>query len=133
MPDAPLESVKLTPSRPRAALLILAVFTFFFSAYIFSASADFFSTGDTTIRIEVAENILGRFSVDLHGWKLDYPKHVKKEYFDPRISKGRDGKVFSTYLLGQPLMIMPLTISASRSLFTSAGRMARPPYGSTAW
>jgi hypothetical protein len=107
VPDAPLEPVRLAPTRPRAALLILAVFTFFFSAYMFSASADFFSTGDTTIRIEVAENILGRFSVDLHGWKLEYPHHVKKEYFDPRISVGRDGKVFSTYLLGQPLMIMP--------------------------
>jgi hypothetical protein len=86
---------------------MIAVFTFFLSAYVFSASADFFSTGDTTIRIELAENIMGRFSVDLHGWKLEYPKHVKKEYFDPRISKGRDGKVFSTYLLGQPLLIIP--------------------------
>jgi len=50
---------------------------------MFSASADFFSTGDTTIRIEVAENILGRFSVDLHGWKLEYPHHVKKAVFRP--------------------------------------------------
>jgi hypothetical protein len=102
-----MEPARLAPTRPRAALFILAVFTFFFSAYVFTASADFFSTGDTTIRIEVAENILGRFSVDLHGWKLEYAKHVKKEYFDPRISKGRDGKVFSTYLLGQPLLIIP--------------------------
>ena len=133
MPEAPLEPVQLAPTRPRAVLLFLAVFTFFFSAYMFSASADFFSTGDTTIRIEVAENILGRFSVDLHGWKLEYPQHVKKEYFDPRISKGRDGKVFSTYLLGQPLMIMPFDSPASRSRFISGGHMGRPCSGSTAW
>ncbi len=107
MPTIPLEPGRLAPTRPRSALLLLSVFTFVLSAYVFTASADYFSTGDTTIRIELAENIMGRFSVDLHGWRLAYPNHVKKEYFDPRISKGRDGKVFSTYLLGQPLLIIP--------------------------
>ncbi len=104
---APIATPRIAPSRFRAVMLLVTVFVFFFSAYVFSASADYFSTGDTTIRIQVAENILGRWSVDLNGWKLQYPHHYKKEYFDPRIQIGRNNSVYSTYLLGQPLLIVP--------------------------
>ncbi|HEX6509047.1 MAG TPA: glycosyltransferase family 39 protein, partial [Chloroflexota bacterium] len=114
MPASPVEPARLAPTRPRAALFLLALFTFCFSAYVFTSSADYFSTGDTTIRIEIAENILGRFSVDLHGWKLQYAKHIKKEYLDPRIDTGRGGKVYSTYELGQPLFIIPFDLAAQR-------------------
>jgi len=85
----------------------VALFIFFFAAYIFTASGDIFSQGDTAIRVQIAENMLGRFSVELHGWHLIYYHHMKREWFDPRISAGRGGGTFSTYLLGQPLAIMP--------------------------
>lgn len=91
-----------------------AVFAFFFSAYIFTASGDIYSTGDTTIRIEVAENILGRFSVVLNGWNLQYPHHFKSEYLDPRVSVGTGGNTFSTYLPGQPLAIVPFELIGQR-------------------
>jgi len=88
-------------------MLVAALFTFFFAAYTFTAAGDIFGTGDTTIRVELAENILGRFSVDLHGWTDQYPHHIHLEALDPRISVGRLGKTYSTYLLGQPLAILP--------------------------
>jgi len=97
----------LNRSRGRALLLVAAVFTFFFSSYVFTASGDIFSQGDTAIRVQIAENILGRFSVELHGWNLEYAPHTKKEYVDPRVSLGRGRATFSTYLLGQPLAILP--------------------------
>ncbi|GAC1402538.1 MAG: hypothetical protein NVSMB52_16520 [Chloroflexota bacterium] len=114
MTAQPLDYPHIAPSRPRAILFLAALFTFFLAAYAFTASADFFSTGDTTIRIEVAENILGRWSVDFHGWKLQYALHQKKEFLDPRVSVGRNGKVYTTYLLGQPLAIIPLDYIGSR-------------------
>jgi hypothetical protein len=104
----------LASSRPRAALVLVAVFTFFFAAFILTASADFFSTGDTTIRIEQAQNILGRWGPNLEGWKLDYPLHFKKEWLDPRVSAGRGGQTYSTYLLGQPILIIPFDFIGSR-------------------
>jgi hypothetical protein len=103
----PGDAPPIAPTRRRSIALLASLFVFFFAAYVFSASADYFSTGDTTIRIELAENILGRWSVDLHGWKLQIPNHYKKENLDPRIDHGRQGKVYSTYLLGQPLLIIP--------------------------
>jgi hypothetical protein len=72
------------------------------------------STGDTTIRIEQAENILGRWGPNLEGWKLLYPQHLKKEWLDPRVSAGRGRQTYSTYLLGQPLVIIPFDYMASR-------------------
>lgn len=88
-------------------MLVGAMFIFFFAAYAFTASGDIFSTGDTTIRIEVAENIIGRASVQLHGWTLQFPNHMKREYLDPRLDRGLGGLTYSTYLLGQPLAIVP--------------------------
>lgn len=105
---------RIASSRRRSIFILAALFTFFFAAYAFTASADFFSTGDTTIRIELAQNIEGRWSVDLHGWKLVYPHHIKKEFLDPRIDVGRGGKVYSTYLLGQPLLIIPFDLLGQR-------------------
>lgn len=102
-------TASLSPSatRSRAALLAAVVFSFFFAAYILTASGDIFSTGDTTIRVELAENIMGRWSVALNGWQLIYPPHIKKEYLDPRVDTGVHGLTYSTYLLGQPLAIIP--------------------------
>jgi len=117
---------RFASSCARAIALLLALFSFFFAAYIFTASADYFSTGDTTIRIEQAENILGRWGPDLNGWKLQYPNHLKKEYFDPRISLGRGGKTYSTYLLGQPLLIIPFDYFSSQLAIHE-----RWPYGPT--
>jgi hypothetical protein len=111
---ASAETPALASSWPRAALLLFAVFSFFFSAYVLTASADFFSTGDTTIRIEQAENILGRWGPNLEGWKLQYPLHYKKEWLDPRVSVGRRGQAYSTYLLGQPLAIIAFDFIGSR-------------------
>lgn len=103
-----------------------ALFVFFFAAYVFTASGDIFSQGDTAIRTQIAQNILGRFSVELHGWHLQYYHHMKREWFDPRISAGRDGKTFSTYLLGQPLFIMPFDKVGS-----ALAIQERWPYGPT--
>ena len=126
MPASHLRTPVLASSRLRALLLVGALFSFFLAAYTLTASGDIFSTGDTTIRMEVAENILGRFSVRLHGWKLVYPHHIKKEYLDPRVSAGPDGSTYSTYLLGQPLAIMPFDYLASRLAVHE-----RWPYGPT--
>lgn len=127
---APISNpLAIAPSRRRACVLVAALFTFFFAAYTFTASGDIFSTGDTTIRVELAENILGRWSVDLHGWKDQYPHHIHQESLDPRISVGRLGKTYSTYLLGQPLAMVPF------DKFGSALAVhERWPYGATvAW
>ncbi len=114
-PLAPASTVpRLAPTRIRSCLLLGTVFIFFFAAYVFSASADYFSTGDTTIRIELAENILGRWSVSLHGWELQYPHHIKKEFLDPRVQVGRNGDTYSTYELGQPLLIIPFDYLGSQ-------------------
>lgn len=114
MAASPVSIPRIGPTRTRAILMLAAVFTFFFSAYVFTSSADLFSTGDTTIRMQLAENVLGRLSVDLHGWKLEYPKHMKKEFFDPRLSVGRGGKTYTTYLPGQPLVMIPFDFIGSR-------------------
>lgn len=102
------------------------MFVFFFAAYAFTSSGDIFSTGDTTIRIEIAENIIGRASVQLHGWKLEFPHHMKKEYLDPRIDVGHDGLTYSTYLLGQPLAIIPFDVVGSH-----VAEQERWPFGPT--
>ena len=119
----------LAPSRIRALTLLVAVFAFFFAAYTFTQSGDIFSTGDTTIRIQIAENILGRLSWDLHGWHLQFPHHLKKEFLDPRVSKCSQGRTCSTYLLGQPLAIIPFD-----KLGSALAVHLRWPYGVTvAW
>lgn len=126
-PDAILRvAPRIASSRRRALLLVAALFTFFLAAYTVTASADYFSTGDTTIRIEVAENILGRWSFDLHGWKLESPPHIKKEYLDPRVDHCRQHRVCSTYLLGQPLLIIPFDYIGSQLAIHQ-----RWPYGPT--
>ncbi len=115
MPTQATSTPPIASSRLRIVLLLGSVFIFFFSAYVFTASADFFSTGDTTIRIEQTENIIGRANPCLFGWKLVYPHHLKKEFLDPRIHKGHSSnEVCSTYLLGQPLAIIPFDLVASR-------------------
>lgn len=114
MSASALPSPTIAPTRRRAILMLVAVFTFFFSAYVFTSSADLFSTGDTSIRIQLAENVLGRAGVNLYGWKLEYPKHIKKEYLDPRLSVGRHGDTYTTYLPGQPLVFLPLDFIGSR-------------------
>lgn len=114
----------IAPTRGRAILTLVAVFTFFLSAYVLTAAADLYGTGDTSIRIQVAQNFTGRLSLNLFGWKLIYPHHLKKEYYDPRIAIGRGGRTYSTYLPGQPLMLMPLDIAASR-----LATQERWPYG----
>ena len=117
---------RLASSRSRAALLLIAVFTFFLAGYVLTASADIFSTGDTTIRVELAENLSGRASPCFHGWKLDYPLHIKKEYLDPRVDRGVSGCTVSTYELGQPLAIIPLDYLGSHWAIHM-----RWPYGPT--
>lgn len=114
MPVPPVASTALASTRRRASLIVVALFTFLFAAYILTASGDIFSTGDTTIRTEIAENISGRLSVDLNGWDLQLPHHYKKEWLDPRIDVGRGGDTYSTYLLGQPLAIIPFDWIGSR-------------------
>jgi hypothetical protein len=114
LPTNPTDRPALAHSKSRAVILLLAVFTFFFSAYMLTASADFISTGDTTIRIEQAENILGRWGPNLEGWKIQNPLHYKKEWLDPRISLGRNGATYSTYLLGQPLVMIAFDFVGSR-------------------
>lgn len=126
MPSHPADAAKLAPTRSRAVALAVAVFAFFLSAYVFTASADLYATGDTSIRIQVAENILGRWSVDLHGWKLRVPLHQKKEYIETRVALGRLNKTYSTYLLGQPLALLPFDWTASRFAVWE-----RWPYGPT--
>src|ERR687886_469557 len=79
----------LAPTRARAIGLVTAVFIFFFSIYVLTSSADIFSTGDTTIRMEIAEDLIYHHTIELVDWKLQYPKHLKKEFFDPRVSVGR--------------------------------------------
>jgi len=100
----------LNSGAPRAISLVGAVFTFFFAAYVFTSSGDIFSTGDTTIRIQVAENYYQHASVSLQGDKLVMPRHLKREFFDPRVSLGRGNRTYSTYLPGQPLLIVPFDI-----------------------
>lgn len=107
-------------------MLLGAMFVFFFAAYAFTSSGDIFSTGDTTIRTEIAENIIGRASPQLHGWKLQFQHHVKREYLDPRIDPGRGGLTYSTYLLGQPLAIIPFDVLGSHVAIDE-----RWPYGPT--
>jgi len=114
MLNSPPAVPRIAPTRFRAVLLAGALFTFFFMAYVFSASADLYSTGDTEIRIQIAENLSSRIDMSLHGWKLQYPKHLKKEFYDPRISLGRGGQTYSTYLPGQPLFIIPFDFIGSR-------------------
>lgn len=103
---SPTSNTRMPFSRARTALFLVALFSFFFSAYVFTASADFFGNGDTLIRIEIAENLEGGH-LDLDGWKLEYPHHLKKEYYDPRIDICHRTETCSTYLLGQPLAIYP--------------------------
>lgn len=105
---------RLAPTRLRAIVLAGAVFVFFLMAYAFTASADLYNTGDTNIRIQIAENFASRFDSALHGWKLQYPEHIKKEFYDPRLSIGRGGQTYSTYLPGQPMFFVPLDFIASR-------------------
>src|SRR5579872_1482868 len=126
MSHASPDALHIAPTRTRAILLIGALFVFFFAAYSFTASADFFSTGDTTIRIETAENILFRGTPQLVGWTLQYPLHLKKEFFDPRLDIGVKGLVYSTYLLGQPLAIIPFDFVSSHLAIHE-----RWPYGAT--
>src|SRR5205823_2547329 len=102
------------------------VFTFFFAAYVFTASSDLFSTGDTTIRMEMADNMLNRHAFDIEGWKLQYPRHIKVEFLDSRVDKGKDGKTYSTYLPGQPLAIIPFF-----ALGTAMAAHERWPLGPT--
>lgn len=129
MSSASVSFPQIAPSRARAVGLVVAVFIFFFAAYIFTATGDIFSTGDTTIRMELAENISGRASVQLNGWKLQVPHHYKKEWLDPRVSTGVHGDTYSTYLLGQPLVMIPLDWLGSRLAVDE-----RWPYGvSVAW
>lgn len=47
--------------------------------------------------------------IDLQGWLLQFPPHFKKEWIDPRIwyCFGNRTDVCSTYLPGQPLVIIP--------------------------
>lgn len=106
----PPSATHLATSRTRAFALLAAVFIFFASAYTFTASGDIFSQGDTTIRIELAENILNHASFVMQGWKLQNPPHMKLEYYDPRVSLGVGGFTYSTYLLGQPLAIIPFDV-----------------------
>ena len=113
-PLAAVGATCIAPSRTRVALLLLALFTFFFAAFTFSASADFFSTGDTSIRIQLAENLVDRGSVELFGWTWAQPRHLKKEFYDPRIDRCNGMHTCSTYLLGQPLAIIPFDEVATR-------------------
>lgn len=121
-----MDAATLAPTRSRAIALAAAVFVLFLSAYVFTASSDLYSTGDTTIRIQIAENILGRWSVDLHGWILHVPLHLKREYLETRVTSGRLGNTYSTYELGQPLAIIPFDWTASRLAVH-----LRWPYGPT--
>lgn len=104
----------IAPTRARAIGLVSAVFLFFFAIYVLTSSSDIFSTGDTTIRMEIAEDLIYQHTIQLVDWKLEYPKHLKKEFFDPRVSIGRGGKTYSTYLPGQPLAIIPFDILGSQ-------------------
>lgn len=102
----------LAPTRRRALLLVSSIFIFFCAAYAFTASGDVFSNGDTAIRIEQAQAILdGR--LDLAGVKLQYPHHMKKEFYDSRLWFCRRDLVCTTYLLGQPLALVPLNEAAT--------------------
>jgi hypothetical protein len=124
LPATNREYPKLAPTRARAVGLAVAVFLFFFAAYTFTLSGDIFSTGDTTIRIQLAENIGEHFRLDLHGWTVHYANHVKKEQLDPRVSTGRGGLTYTTYELGQPLAFVPLDYFAK-----AAARQERWPQG----
>lgn len=88
--------------------LLVALFVFLFAAYAFTTSADLQANGDTSIRISVAEEYM-KGHIDLQGWELQFPHHFKKEWFDPRIWYCFDNRadVCSTYLPGQPLVIIP--------------------------
>lgn len=112
MLSSPTRSTRLASSRKRAALLVASLFIFAFSAYALTASADFFSNGDTTIRIELAENVMGGKAY-MDGWLLEYPKHVKKEYYDPRVWYCHKTLTCSTYLLGQPLSLIPFQLAGT--------------------
>jgi hypothetical protein len=104
----------IAPSRRRAVILLVSVFALFLSAFVFTASSDLYGTGDTGIRIQVAQNFTGRLSLSMYGWKLLLPNHLKKEQLDPRITRGVGNLTYSTYLPGQPLLIAPLDIAGSR-------------------
>jgi hypothetical protein len=104
----------LAPTRWRGFLLLVSVFTLFLSVFVATASSDIYGTGDTGIRIQVAQNFTGRLSLSMYGWKLQQPRHQKKEQLDPRITRGRNNLTYSTYLPGQPLLVMPLDIAGTR-------------------
>lgn len=106
MGSSPSHSDRLAPTRRRAILLVAAVFVFFLAAYCFTASADYFGNGDTRIRINVADNLMGGTTY-LDGWILQYPKHIKSEFYDARIWNCHGDLVCTTYLLGQPLVVIP--------------------------
>jgi len=111
MPAMPETAV--APTRLRAVLLAGALFTFFFAAYAFTMSADLNNNGDTNIRIAIAENLL-QGHVDLKGWTMQFPLHIKKEFYDSRLWWCTNGvDVCSTYLLGQPLAIIPIDLAGS--------------------
>jgi hypothetical protein len=98
----------MTGSRFRSVALLAALFIFLFAAYALTTSADLQANGDTSIRISVAEEYM-QGHIDLQGWELQFPPHFKKEWFDPRIwyCFGNRTDVCSTYLPGQPLVIIP--------------------------
>lgn len=106
----PSPDTAIAPTRLRALLLVGALFTFFVAAYAFTMSADLNNNGDTGIRIAIAENLL-QGHTDLDGWKMQFPLHIKKEFYDSRLWYCSDGvDVCSTYLLGQPLAIIPFDL-----------------------
>lgn len=98
----------ITASRARTVALLVALFVFLFAAYALTTSADLQANGDTSLRIGVAEEYM-QGHVDLQGWILQFPHHFKKEWIDPRIwyCFGNRVDVCSTYLPGQPLVIIP--------------------------
>jgi hypothetical protein len=106
VPPSATDESRIAPTRLRAVLVVAALFTFFFAAYAFTMSADLYNNGDTAIRVAVAEN-LAEGRVYLDGQKMQFPPHVKKEYYDARIWYCHGSLVCSTYLLGQPLAIIP--------------------------
>jgi hypothetical protein len=124
LPASEVAVPTLAPTRTRAVALAASLFIFFFAAYAFTLSADIFSTGDTTIRIQLAENIIEHHAVSLQGWSIQYAHHTKKEYFDPRVHVGRSGNTYATYELGQPIAIIPFELFAK-----SIARHERWPQG----
>jgi hypothetical protein len=105
-PTIPINPI--ASSRSRTIALLAALFIFLFAAYALTTSADLQANGDTALRINVAEEYM-QGHVDLPGWILQFPHHFKKEWIDPRIwyCFGNHADVCSTYLPGQPLVIIP--------------------------